>query len=80
MSPEQRRPASHEREPMLEVWVYYSQVPDQLADRFDVEIFIDEGMGALVRSNAALYALRAMLNELERQNLLSPSDAEGPST
>lgn len=70
--PEQTPRAMIERaEPMLEVRVFYSQVPNLLADRFEVEVRIDADMGSLVRSNAALYAVRAILDELEGQQLLA---------
>jgi hypothetical protein len=57
-------------QPVLEVRVYWQQIPGQLADRFSTECVIDPKAGSLVRGLAALYAQGAVLEQLAEQNLL----------
>lgn len=64
--------------PVIELRVFWEQIPGQLADRFVTECEIDPDAGSLVRSLAVLYAERAMLASLERQNLLGASGESQP--
>jgi len=70
------RPAPPAPERVLLVEVTYEQLPDLLADRFRVHSEIDPKFGALIRSNAGLYAVRAIVQRLEDHGLLGPADAE----
>lgn len=55
---------------VLEVRVFWEQIPGQLADRFSTQCVIDPKAGSLVRGLAALYAQAAVLEQLAEQNLL----------
>lgn len=61
-----------EPETVLTVLVTYAQVPGELADDFSTTVNIDGRFGSLIRAEAVLYAIRAMLRQLGDQNLLAP--------
>lgn len=53
--------------------VTYSQVPGELADKFEATARIEPRFGSLIRASAVLYAIRALLEQLGAQNLLAPA-------
>jgi hypothetical protein len=72
LAPQPARPAD-EGQTVVAVSVVYSQVPDELADRFVTTVRIDRDLGSLIRASGVLYAMRALIRELEAQGLLADS-------
>jgi hypothetical protein len=58
------QPAEHPENVVLQIRVLYDQVPNELADRFSVESFVDSERGTLIRAHAALLAIEGLLGEL----------------